>query len=553
MNNKNIKIAYFSAEIGLSSSLPTYSGGLGVLAGDHIKASADAGIEMLGISLLYKEGYFKQLLDKEGNQKEEYPRFELGDNLSLLPNKFSIKIRGREVWIQAYEYLHTSETGHIIPIYFLDTDIDENISEDRMITLRLYSGDKNHRILQESILGFGGIRFLDAYDFDSIEKFHMNEGHSSFLTLALLEKYNKNEEKVKSMCHFTTHTPVAAGHDNFSTERCSNILNSLMPNDLNLPSIKDNRLHMTELGLYYSNTANGVSKLHGKVAQDQFPDFDIDYITNGVYHPHWIGDSFAELFDDYFKNWKIDPNLLLNVDNIDNEKIISAHKQQKDELINYANLFTENKLSSDVLTIGFARRAAEYKRAGLIFSNIEKLIEIGSGKIQMIFSGKAHPNDIKGKQIIKEVVNNAHQLVDEVNIVFLENYNMHLGRLITSGVDLWLNTPIRPNEASGTSGMKAALNGVPNFSVIDGWWAEGCKDNENGWAIGSPDSCNDIADAESLYFKLENQIINTFYNDKIKWIQIMKNSIKTGVDFTAHRMVNAVSYTHLTLPTTPYV
>ena len=538
MNNKNIKIAYFSAEIGLSSSLPTYSGGLGVLAGDHIKASADAGIEMLGISLLYKEGYFKQLLDKEGNQKEEYPRFELGDNLSLLPNKFSIKIRGREVWIQAYEYLHTSETGHIIPIYFLDTDIDENISEDRMITLRLYSGDKNHRILQESILGFGGIRFLDAYDFDSIEKFHMNEGHSSFLTLALLEKYNKNEEKVKSMCHFTTHTPVAAGHDNFSTERCSNILNSLMPNDLNLPSIKDNRLHMTELGLYYSNTANGVSKLHGKVAQDQFPDFDIDYITNGVYHPHWIGDSFAELFDDYFKNWKINPNLLLNVDNIDNEKIISAHRQQKDELINYANLFTENKLSSDVLTIGFARRAAEYKRAGLIFSNIEKLIEIGSGKIQMIFSGKAHPNDIKGKQIIKEVVNNANQLVDEVNIIFLENYNMHLGRLITSGVDLWLNTPIRPNEASGTSGMKAALNGVPNFSVIDGWWAEGCKDNENGWAIGSPDSCNDIADAESLYFKLENQIINTFYNDKIKWIQIMKNSIKTGVDFTAHRMVN---------------
>ena len=295
---------------------------------------------------------------------------------------------------------------------------------------------------------------------------------------------------------------------------------------------------MTELGLYYSNTANGVSKLHGKVAQDQFPDFDIDYITNGVYHPHWIGDSFAELFDDYFKNWKINPNLLLNVDNIDNEKIISAHRQQKDELINYANLFTENKLSSDVLTIGFARRAAEYKRAGLIFSNIEKLIEIGSGKIQMIFSGKAHPNDIKGKQIIKEVVNNANQLVDEVNIVFLENYNMHLGRLITSGVDLWLNTPIRPNEASGTSGMKAALNGVPNFSVIDGWWAEGCKDNENGWAIGSPDSCNDIADAESLYFKLENQIINTFYNDKIKWIQIMKNSIKTGVDFTAHRMVN---------------
>lgn len=538
MNNKNIKIAYFSAEIGLSSSLPTYSGGLGVLAGDHIKASADAGIQMLGISLLYKEGYFKQLLDNEGNQREEYPRFDLSDNLSLLPNKFSIKIRKRDVWIQAYEYLHKSETGHIIPIYFLDTDIDENIAEDRMITLRLYSGDKNHRILQESILGFGGIHFLDTYDFNQVEKFHMNEGHSSFLTLALLEKYNKNEKKVQSMCHFTTHTPVSAGHDNFSIDRCSNLLDSLIPDDLNLPSIKDNRLHMTELGLYYSKTANGVSKLHGKVAQDQFPDFKIDYITNGVYHPHWIGDSFAELFDDYFKNWKIDPNLLLNVDNIDNEKIISAHNEQKDKLIKHANLFAENKLSKDVLTIGFARRAAEYKRAGLIFSNIEKLIEIGSGKIQMIFSGKAHPNDTKGKQIIKEVVKNANQLADSVNIVFLENYNMHLGRLITSGVDLWLNTPIRPNEASGTSGMKAALNGVPNFSVIDGWWAEGCIDNSNGWAIGSPDFCNDKADADSLYSTLENQIVNTFYNDKIKWTQIMKNSIKTGVEFTAHRMVN---------------
>ncbi len=537
MIKENIEIAYFSAEIGLSVDLPTYSGGLGVLAGDHIKASADAGLPMLGISLLYKEGYFKQSIDKNGNQNESYPRFKIGPDLSPLNDKFCIRVRSRDVWIQAYEYLYRSKSGHIIPIYFLDTDLDENLDEDRLITLRLYSGDKDHRVLQESILGFGGISFLETLGYSGINKYHMNEGHSSFLTLALLKKYNGDEEKVRSMCHFTTHTPVAAGHDHFSIDRCKNLLGSLIPDNLKLPSTSDNRLHMTELGLYFSSTANGVSKLHGEVAQNQFPDFNINYITNGVYHPHWVGDSFCALFDDKLEGWRANPDLLRNLDIITDEEIQLAHKNQKKLLINHANTHTDEKLSNDVLTIGFARRAAEYKRASLVFSDIDRLAEMGKGKIQFIFSGKAHPKDLGGKDIIKEVIQNANTLADSIRVVFIENYNMWLGRLITSGVDLWLNTPIRPKEASGTSGMKATLNGVPNFSILDGWWAEGCMHKENGWAIGSIDSCNDESDANSLYEILQNEIIKIYYSDKKNWTKIMRNSIQTGVDYTAHRMV----------------
>ena len=250
-----------------------------------------------------------------------------------------------------------------------------------------------------------------------------------------------------------------------------------------------------------------------------------------------MGDSFSNLFDNKLNGWKSNPNLLKNLDDISDEEIEEAHQTQKRSLINHANSHAENKLSNDILTVGFARRAAEYKRANLIFSDVDRLLEIGSGRIQFIFSGKAHPKDISGKEIIKEVVQSAKRLSDSINIVFIENYNMWLGRLITSGVDVWLNTPIRPKEASGTSGMKATLNGVPNFSILDGWWAEGCVHGKNGWAIGSIDSCDDQSDANSLYKILEGDIIKTYYNDKKNWVQIMRDSIKTGVDFTAHRMV----------------
>tara|TARA_Y100001970_G_scaffold293598_1_gene441485 strand:+ start:1664 stop:3319 length:1656 start_codon:yes stop_codon:yes gene_type:complete len=538
MNINKTKIAYFSAEIGISSSLPTYSGGLGVLAGDHIKASADIELPMVAVTLLYKEGYFKQEIDSRGKQRESYPNFKYQDKLRLLPNKILVNLRGRDVLVRCHEYLHKGLTGHVVPIYFLDVDFDDNHKEDRNITQRLYSGDNSHRILQEAILGIGGTMLLENIGYDNINTFHMNEGHCSFLTLELLKRFNNDHEKVKSMCHFTTHTPVEAGHDQFSISRCREILDDILPYELDLPSWKEkDRLHMTELGLYYSRSANGVSSLHGDIAQNQFPDFTISHITNGVYHPHWISKPFRRLFDDKVPNWKVDPSLLLNMDLFADDELYQTHQEQKESLIDYANLKTDRDLSSDMLTIGFARRAAEYKRARLIFLDLDRLLEIAKGKIQIIFAGKAHPNDENGKQIIEDIVSSSTKLIGAIEVVYLENYEMKLGQLITSGVDVWLNTPLRPNEASGTSGMKAALNGIPNLSILDGWWAEGCVHEENGWAIGESESKSDEDDADSLYHLLEHSVIPTFYNDKEKWSNIIRSSIHKGVEYTAYRMI----------------
>jgi len=533
------KIAYFSAEIGISAKLPTYSGGLGVLAGDHIKAAADAELPMCAVTLLYKEGYFKQRIDDEGHQTEAYPQFDPNPLLKKLPIKFTLPLRKREVWIQAYEYRHKGLSGHEIPIYFLDTNVEENFHDDQVITMRLYSGDKDHRILQEAILGFGGIKLLDELKYNNIETYHMNEGHASFIIMQLLRKFDGNHEEVRKRCHFTTHTPVPAGHDEFAIDRCERLLDGLLWKEIGeIQSIQNGRLHMTQLGLHFSRSANGVSELHGKVAQDQFPDYKIGHITNGVYHPYWVGKDFRELFDNRLPGWKEDPNRLLNVDAILPEELIKVHQSHKDFLLGYANSQTQMALSNDILTIGFARRAAGYKRAGLIFKDMERLTEIGQGKIQIVFAGKAHPADSHGKNIIYNVIQNAKKLFGTIKIVFLENYNLWLGRLITSGVDVWLNTPRRPNEASGTSGMKAALNGIPNLSILDGWWAEACNHGENGWAIGNPDVIDDNADANHMYEILEKEVIPTFYDDQEKWAKIMMESIITGVEFSAYRMIN---------------
>ena len=360
--------------------------------------------------------------------------------------------------------------------------------------------------------------------YEDIMTYHMNEGHCSFLTLALLKKFKGDINRVRSLCHFTTHTPVPAGHDHFSIDRSKKILGELLPEKLNLPSwISDNRLHMTELGLYFSRSANGVSELHGEVADNQFPEFSIDYITNGIYHPYWLGKSFQGLFDSKLPGWRINPNLLLNLNNISDDELKSAHLNQKNILLEYAGKQSSKILSSDILTIGFARRAAEYKRARLIFSNLEKLIEIGQGKIQIIFSGKAHPKDDKGKSIIKGIFKDANKLKDSIEIIFLENYNMRLGQMITSGVDVWLNTPLRPNEASGTSGMKAALNGIPNLSILDGWWAEGCNHDKNGWAIGSADFCDNESDAKSLYDLIDDKLNDLLISQNILEMKAFPN------------------------------
>ena len=537
--NKKYDVAYFSAEIGISSSIPTYSGGLGVLAGDHIKAAGDVGINMCAITLLYKEGYFKQRVDENGVQTETYPRFDPDPLIKQLDLRFFIQLQNRKVWVQAFKFDYIGESDVRIPIYFLDTDVDENLAEDRNISLRLYSGDNNHRILQESILGFGGIKLLQKLKQNDISTYHMNEGHCSFLVLALLEQFKGDIDKVRSRCHFTTHTPVPAGHDHFKFSRVKNILKDLIPKNLELPSIeKKDRFHMTELGLKFSRSANGVSELHGQVAQDQFPWTPIGFITNGVHHSYWMGTPFKNIFDEYLSGWRLDPEKLLDVDRIPDEILFESHLINKRKLLGYANSQTSQILDLDTLTIGFARRSATYKRAQLLFNDLERLRELGQKKIQIIYSGKAHPKDTEGKELIRQIVKKSKSLFGSIKVIYLENYDMWLGRLITSGVDVWLNTPLRPNEASGTSGMKATLNGVPNLSILDGWWAEGCDDGVNGWAIGDPNQPDDHKDAGHLYSLLENQIIPMYYGDRGKWIKIMKRAIKTGVGFTAFRMIH---------------
>ena len=536
---KQFEIAYFSAEIGISSSIPTYSGGLGVLAGDHIKAAGDAGINMCAITLLYKEGYFKQRIDEDGIQTETYPRFDPDPLIKQLDLSFSLRLQNREVFVQVYKFDYVPESGNHVPIYFLDTDCEKNSTNDKNITLRLYSGDKDHRILQEGILGFGGIKLLQKLEQNNIKTYHMNEGHCSFLVLGLLDQFRGDAEKVISSCHFTTHTPVPAGHDHFSMNRVKNLLGTLIPNDLDLPSIKNNeRLHMTELGLRFSRSANGVSELHGDVAQDQFPWTSIGYITNGVHHSYWMGAPFKNIFDKFLPDWRLDPDKLLDIDIVPDNILFQAHQERKRKLLGYVNSQSGKVLDLDTLTIGFARRSATYKRAQLLFYNLERLRELGHKKLQVIYSGKAHPNDDEGKELIQKIVEKSKSLFGSIKVIYLENYDMWLGRQITSGVDVWLNTPLRPNEASGTSGMKATLNGIPNLSILDGWWAEGCDHKVNGWAIGDPNHPDDHKDAEHLYYLLENQIIPMFYDNKKKWIALMKEAIKTGVRFTALRMID---------------
>lgn len=532
------QIAYFSAEIGLTASLPTYSGGLGILAGDHIKAAADAGLSLCAVSLLYKEGYCRQRVDEEGVQTETYPRFDPSPLLEALPVAFTLPLRGREVRIGAWKYVYSGLSGHEVPVFLLDSDVEGNGPEDRGITLRLYSGDKNHRILQEAILGFGGLKLLEELGITGVETYHMNEGHCAFLTLGLLKKFHGDEDEVRKRCVFTTHTSVPAGHDHYAVDRCRALLDDLVPDDLPLSEMARNRrLHMTELGLYFSRSANGVSRLHGRIAREMFPRYRIGHITNGVYHVGWMGKVFRELFDRKLPGWRENPERLLEIDDIPDEDLEWAHRSHKHFLLGYANSQTQKALSIDLLTLGFARRAAGYKRANLIFHDLDRLIDIGRGRIQIIFAGKAHPRDEDGKEIIRGIVENANRLFGKVKVIFLENYNIWLARLITSGVDVWLNTPQRPKEASGTSGMKAALNGIPNLSILDGWWAEACREGINGWAIGGEEEAGDENDSERLYDVLERGVIPRFYDDRSGWISVMRESIKTAVNFTAARMM----------------
>ena len=537
------KIAYFCMEIGLNSAIHTYSGGLGVLAGDMIKSSADLKIPLVGVTLVSSKGYLKQQI-QNGKQIEHPDDWTPSNLMNELPLQVEVKIQNRPVRVKAWLYDYQSPSGGLVSVLFLDTNIEGNAPQDREITSYLYGGDTEYRLKQEIVLGIGGVKMLKAAGF-RIGKYHMNEGHSCLLTLELLTQNGNELDSVRDMCIFTTHTPVEAGHDKFSYDLVQNLLGEIIP----LQKMKElggnDQLNMTRLALNTSKYVNGVAKRHKEFSLTLFPGYNITAITNGVHSFTWTCDCFRRLYDKYLPGWANEPELLVRVDSIPDEEIWRAHIEAKEKLIRYVREQSDVQFDPNVLTLGFARRFTGYKRATLLFSNLKRLEEINKvGKIQVIFAGKAHPRDWMGKRLIEEIHEMKENLKNTMDIVYLENYGLDMATKLTSGVDVWLNTPIPPFEASGTSGMKAAHNGVINFSVLDGWWVEGCIEGVTGWAIG-PSPKEKMEDYErryreitQLYDKLEYLIIPTFYKNRDDWIQLMENSIgKVAYYFNSHRMM----------------
>jgi starch phosphorylase len=550
------RIAYFSMEIALNPDMRTYAGGLGVLAGDTVRSAADLALPMVGVTLLHRKGYFRQRLDERGSQIEGPDEWDVPSFLKERPERVSVTVEGRDVRLRAWEYVIDSPIGSVVPVYLLDADLPENAEWDRGLTDYLYGGDARYRLCQEIILGIGGVRMLRAIGHDGIRRFHLNEGHSSLLALELLDeearKAGRNHftiedvDRVRRYCVFTTHTPVPAGHDRFPPDLVERVLGRPDLYSMEKIFFHEGSLNMTYIALNLSRYINGVAKRHGEISRLQYAPYEIDSITNGVHVPTWVAPPFARLFDRYIPDWQNDNFSLRYAAAIPDESIWSAHLEVKNDLIGYVNEKTGAGMNTTALTFGFARRATPYKRADLILQDVKRLKAIAAevGPIQLICAGKAHPRDEMGKDIIRRIVGAAGEFGDRVRLVYLENYDMRIAARMTAGVDVWLNTPEPPLEASGTSGMKSALNGVPTLSILDGWWIEGCLEGVTGWAIGTLDGKpvpyrpDGGKDAALLYDKLETVVAPLFYKDRDRFISVMRNAIAlNGSFFNTQRML----------------
>ena len=542
-------------EIGLAPRMPTYSGGLGILAGDTIRAAADLKVPMVGVSLLHRKGYFYQRLDGDGKQSEEPMDWVIHEFLTEMPQRASVVIEGRPVNLRAWLYEVRDSGAFTVPVFFLDSDMDGNSDWDRRLTHFLYGGDQRYRLAQEVILGIGGVRILRALGYDKLQKFHMNEGHSSLLTLELLDEEaarggrktvaREDIDAVREKCVFTTHTPVAAGHDQFPLELVRRVLGREEVEEMQDVFCCGDLLNMTFLALNLSHYVNGVAKKHGEIARHMYGGYNIDAITNGIHGATWASQPFARLYDQYIPGWRHDNFSMRYALNIPKQEIWQAHVEAKQSLMQMVSRETNVAMDVDVFTIGFGRRATAYKRADLLFANREQLTAIANkfGGLQLVYSGKAHPRDGAGKELIQKIFAAKEALRDKIKIAYLENYDMNIGGMMTGGVDIWLNTPQPPLEASGTSGMKAAINGVPSLSVLDGWWIEGCIEGLTGWSIGSGAPRlgaeeERAADAASLYEKLDQTILPLFHRDKNGFIDVMRHAIAlNGSFFNTHRML----------------
>jgi starch phosphorylase len=541
-------------EIGLDASIPTYAGGLGVLAGDTVRAAADLGIDMVAVTLLHREGYFRQHLDARGNQTESPYQWTPERFLEPMQPRVKVSIEGREVQLRAWRYVVHGVSGRQVTVYFLDAGLPENTPSDQAFTDYLYGGDNHYRLCQEAVLGLGGVAMLKALGHGDIATYHMNEGHAALLALALLEEQTKKRglrgmhkadiEAVRRRCVFTTHTPVAAGHDKFPWDLVVRTLGDEKARALEAAGCRtDNTLNMTHLALSFSRYINGVSMRHELISRGMFPGYPIRSITNGVHAATWAAPPLRRLYDHYFPEWRRDNAYLRYAMDVPEEEIRQAHSEAKEELMSVVERRTGVRLNPRALTIGFARRSTPYKRADMVFSDLERLRKIArrAGPIQIIYGGKSHPRDEGGKELIRRVSAAATALRDAIPVVYMEEYDIGLAKHICSGVDLWLNNPHKPHEASGTSGMKAALNGVPSLSVLDGWWVEGHVEGITGWAIGDDqvEESDPAAELDSLYDKLEYLILPTFYDRPDAYGRIMRCAIAlNGSFFNAQRMVS---------------
>lgn len=549
----NKSVAYFSMEIALDPAMPTYSGGLGVLAGDTLRAAADRNLPMVAVTLLHRKGYFSQSLDAKGWQTESPSLWDISATLNELPQRASVAIEDRTVKLRAWQFDVTGVSGGRVPVYLLDTDLPENAEWDRRLTDHLYGGDQWYRLCQEIVLGIGGVRMLRELGHSNISRFHMNEGHAALLALELLDEQagqagrkDFNDEdvfNVHDLCVFTTHTPVPAGHDKFPMEL---VVRALGRQDIARHEKMfscEGELNMTYLALNLSHYVNGVAKKHGEISRHMFAEYKIDAITNGVHAATWTSEPFQALFDSHIPGWRDDSFMLRYALNIKRQEIWKAHQQAKAKLLERVKSETGTVMSTDILTLGFARRAATYKRADLLFHDLDRLKSLveDTGKLQVVYAGKAHPRDQEGKRLIQKVWEACKALDGNVTVAYLADYDWELGLLMTSGVDVWLNTPKPPMEASGTSGMKAALNGVPSLSILDGWWIEGCIEGKTGWAIDSTapaDEDRTPHDADSLYGKLEYVVIPLYYQHQESWSDMMRHAIAlNGSFFNTQRML----------------
>ena len=546
------RIAYFSMEIALRSEMHSYAGGLGVLAGDTARSAADLELPMVFVSLVSRAGYVRQEIDAQGRQVTRANPWAPEKFTDRLDAMVAVPIEGREVWIRPWLYRLVSPLGHCVPVLLLDTDLDQNRPDDRQITDRLYGGDEAYRLRQEIVLGIGGARMLQALGF-SINTYHLNEGHAALLTLHLLRYFRRPAEdlgpgespfdyaEVRERCIFTTHTPVEAAFDKFPYP----LVQRLLGDYIELAEIKrfagPDTLNMTRLALRLSARINGVSERHAETTSRIFPGYHVRAITNGVHAQTWTHASFARLFQTAFPHWAHEPEVLMRADQLSDESIWNAHQEAKSDLLALIKGASPTVLRPDLPLIGFARRMTQYKRPGLLFSDMDRIAAIARKyPFQVVFAGIAHPNDTQGQGLIEAINGDIHEIGNVIPVVFVPNYDIGIAARLVSGVDIWLNTPLPPMEASGTSGMKAALNGVLNLSVLDGWWVEACIEGVTGWSIGDDRTGSDkhANDADDLYRKLEQVVLPLYCDNRPRWIWMMKQAIsKIGSYFNSTRMM----------------